>query len=154
SVLAANRTAEILFGYDRTEMTGLPFLSLFAPDGQRIALDYVNSAPTAGEGREVVGRRRNGTAIALLMSVAGIDGAGEKLCATFRDISRWKRSEADILNAKRQAEMASAAKSDFIAKVSHEIRTPLNAIIGFTEVMMQERFGPIGNDRYRQYLKD
>ncbi len=154
SVLAANRAAETMFGYDRGEMTGLPFLSLFAPDGQRGALDYVNSAPSAGEGREVGGRRRNGVAVTLLMSVARIAGAGEKLCATFRDISRWKKSEADILNAKRQAEIASAAKSDFIAKVSHEIRTPLNAIIGFTEVMMQERFGPIGNDRYRQYLKD
>jgi PAS domain S-box-containing protein len=154
SVLAANRTAEILFGYDRGEMTGLPFLTLFVPNGQRIALDTVNSPPAAGEGREVGGRRRNGTAIALLMSIAKIDGAGDKLCATFRDISRWKKSEADIINAKRQAELASAAKSDFIAKISHEIRTPLNAIIGFTEVMMQERFGPIGNDRYRQYLKD
>src|SRR5262249_4911293 len=36
----------------------------------------------------------------------------------------------------------------------HEIRNPLNAIIGFSEVMIEERFGPIGNDRYRQYLKD
>ena len=46
------------------------------------------------------------------------------------------------------------AKSEFLAKISHEIRTPLNAIIGFSEVMMDERFGPIGSDRYRQYLKD
>ena len=56
--------------------------------------------------------------------------------------------------AKRQAEKASSAKSDFLAKISHEIRTPLNAIIGFSEVMMEERFGPIGNERYREYLKD
>ena len=69
-------------------------------------------------------------------------------------MTRWKKSETEILNAKRQAEMASAAKSDFLAKISHEIRTPLNAIIGFSEVMMEERFGPIGNERYRQYLKD
>ena len=40
------------------------------------------------------------------------------------------------------------------AKVSHEIRTPLNAITGFAEVIMAERFGPIGNERYREYLKD
>jgi signal transduction histidine kinase len=38
--------------------------------------------------------------------------------------------------------------------MSHEIRTPLNAIIGFSEVMMDERFGPVGNERYRQYLRD
>ena len=51
-------------------------------------------------------------------------------------------------------ERASSAKSDFLAKISHEIRTPLNAIIGFSEVMMEERFGPVGNERYKQYLKD
>ena len=49
---------------------------------------------------------------------------------------------------------ASAAKTDFLAQVSHEIRTPLHAILGFAEVMMEERFGPIGNERYRDYLKD
>ena len=54
----------------------------------------------------------------------------------------------------RQAEKTSAAQSDFLARVSHEIRTPLNTIIGFCEVMMEERFGPVGNDRYRQYLQD
>jgi len=56
--------------------------------------------------------------------------------------------------AKRQAEKASAAKSDFVAKISHEIRTPLNAIIGFSEIMAQEKFGPVGNERYRQYVAD
>ena len=43
---------------------------------------------------------------------------------------------------------------DFLAKVSHEIRTPLNAILGFAEVIIEERFGPLGNERYRDYLKD
>ena len=56
--------------------------------------------------------------------------------------------------AKRDAEKAAAAKADFLAKVSHEIRTPLNAITGFAEVIMAERFGPISNERYREYLKD
>ena len=62
--------------------------------------------------------------------------------------------EDDLLNAKQQAEKASSAKSEFLAKISHEIRTPLNAIIGFSEVMMEERFGAVGNERYKQYLKD
>jgi signal transduction histidine kinase len=72
----------------------------------------------------------------------------------FRDLSQWKKTEAELISARRQAEKASSAKSDFLAKISHEIRTPLNAIIGFSEVMMEERFGAVGNERYRGYLKD
>ncbi|HTV27654.1 MAG TPA: HAMP domain-containing sensor histidine kinase [Xanthobacteraceae bacterium] len=56
--------------------------------------------------------------------------------------------------SRREAQKAAAAKADFLAKVSHEIRTPLNSMIGFAEVIMAERFGSIGNDRYREYLKD
>jgi signal transduction histidine kinase len=63
-------------------------------------------------------------------------------------------AEAELRNAKREAQKAATEKADFVAKVSHEIRTPLNAMTGFAEVMMAERFGPIGNDRYRDYLKD
>jgi signal transduction histidine kinase len=63
-------------------------------------------------------------------------------------------AEAELRNAKRETQKAAAAKAEFVAKISHEIRTPLNAMTGFAELMMAERFGPIGNERYRQYLKD
>jgi signal transduction histidine kinase len=56
--------------------------------------------------------------------------------------------------ARREAQKAAATKADFLARVSHEIRTPLNSMIGFSEVIMAERFGAIGNERYREYLKD
>jgi signal transduction histidine kinase len=49
---------------------------------------------------------------------------------------------------------AAARRLEFLAKVSHEVRTPLNSIIGFTELMLQERFGAIGNERYRGYVDD
>ena len=65
-----------------------------------------------------------------------------------------KQAEEELRAATREAQKAAAAKADFLAKVSHEIRTPLNTITGFAEVMMAERFGPIGNERYREYLKD
>jgi two-component system cell cycle sensor histidine kinase PleC len=77
-----------------------------------------------------------------------------KFCAVLRDITQWKRAEDDLTNAKRTAERASSAKSDFLAKISHEIRTPLNAIIGFAEVMQSGIFGSLGSDKYEEYCTD
>jgi PAS domain S-box-containing protein len=158
-VLSANHSAMSLFGMEQAEFAEITFGDLFAPESKRPVLEYFDrlarggSAALINEGMEVTARVRHGGLIPLHMSIGQIEG-GAKFCAVFRDITAWKRTEGDLINARRQAESASAAKSDFLAKISHEIRTPLNAIIGFSEVMMEERFGPIDNDRYRQYLRD
>ncbi len=55
---------------------------------------------------------------------------------------------------KDQAEIATRAKSEFLANVSHELRTPLNAIIGFAEIIREQRFGPLQNSRCREYIAD
>lgn len=158
-VLSVNHRAEALFGHQTRELIGMPFAGLFAPDSQRTAHEYLSAVlrdDFAGEpmGREVNGRARRGGTIPLVMTIGRISDGTDRLCVIFRDITPWKRSEDELLNAKRLAEKASSAKSDFLAKISHEIRTPLNAIIGFSEVMMEERFGAVGNERYKQYLKD
>jgi signal transduction histidine kinase len=75
--------------------------------------------------------------------------------ATFAlDISDRKRLEATLVETKKAAEDASQAKTLFLAQVSHELRTPLNAIIGFTEMMTQEIFGPLGAPQYHGYADD
>jgi PAS domain S-box-containing protein len=158
-VLSANRSAEALFGYEAAQFAELSFGDLFAPESRRAVLDHLDrlsrdrGAGILDAGREAIGRVSQGGLVPLYITMGRIED-GEKLCVVLRDMTAWKRTEEDLINARQDAEKASTAKSEFLAKISHEIRTPLNAIIGFSEVMMDERFGPIGNERYRQYLKD
>ena len=60
----------------------------------------------------------------------------------------------EALKKRFEAETANASKTAFLANMSHELRTPLNAILGFSEIISQECFGPVGNDRYRDYAGD
>ena len=154
-----NRSAEALFGVETASVAGLRLPDLLAEESRQSALDYLDGlarngvASVLNDGREVIARVPQGGLIPLFMTMGRLPETG-KFCAVLRDITQWKNAEGELINAKRAAESASMQKSDFLAKVSHEIRTPLNAIIGFSEVMMEERFGPIGTERYKEYLRD
>jgi PAS domain S-box-containing protein len=159
TIRSISRAAEALFGFDNDAVVGKPFASLFAIESQRAAQDYLNGltehgvASVLNDGREVIGREAQGRFIPLFMTIGRLPN-DSGYCAVVRDITQWKRAEEELTQARAQAERTSSQKTDFLARVSHEIRTPLNAIIGFSELMIDEKFGPIGNDRYRDYLRD
>jgi Amt family ammonium transporter len=70
------------------------------------------------------------------------------------EAARQRATMAELQRAQARTEQASRAKSTFLANMSHELRTPLNAVIGFSEVLNSELFGPIGNPRYKGYVAD
>jgi PAS domain S-box-containing protein len=155
-VLAANARAAALFARAANDMTGHAFTHLLTPGSESLARDYfgrtVKGANTLNNALDVEARAGEDRTVSLAMTLSRTEAG--RYCAVFRDVSARKQLEDDLRNAKREALRAAAAKSEFLAKVSHEIRTPLNAMTGFAEVIMAERFGPIGNERYREYLKD
>ena len=158
-IRSLNRSASALFNYDEGEIRGKPFASLFAHESQRAVLDYLAGlsghgvASVLNDGREVIGREAGGGFIPLFMTMGRLSSSSG-YCAVIRDITQWKRTEEELRNAKRAAETANAHKTEFLARVSHEIRTPLNAIIGFSDMMASEHFGPIGTPRYIEYASD
>jgi two-component system, cell cycle sensor histidine kinase PleC len=88
-----------------------------------------------------------------------------RLMATIHDLSLARKAEgersAELMELNRKymketerAEAANQAKSEFLANMSHELRTPLNAIIGFSELMQSGLFGPLGADKYEEYVRD
>jgi PAS domain S-box-containing protein len=157
---SCNRSAEALFGYDGEELVKRNLSDLFAPESQRVVRDYIDSINGSGvaslleHGREVLGRVREGGLIPLSMTMGRTRPDGPNFFAVFRDLSQAKKSETELREARRLADRAASAKGDMLARISHEVRTPLNAIIGFSEVMIGERFGALGNERYVEYLKD
>ncbi|MDO8978654.1 MAG: PAS domain S-box protein [Afipia sp.] len=159
-VLSCNRSAEVLFGRDDNEMAALNLTDLFAPDSQHAVQDYVNEVRTAAvtsllhHDRDMLGRARNGGVIPLSMTVGRTRPDNARFFAIFRDLSQAKKGEGDLMQARREVERATNAKADILGRISHEVRMPLNAIIGFADVMIEERFGALGNERYVEYMKD
>ncbi len=157
---SCNRSAEALFGRDGAQISQGNLIDLFAPESQRIILDYLQSVKSTGvaslldHGREVLGRARDGGTIPLAVTMGRTRPEGARYFAVFRDLSHIRKRDTELLNARKATERMANAKSDILAKLSHEVRAPLGAIVGFADVMIQERFGPLGNDRYVEYMKD
>lgn len=98
-----------------------------------------------------------GTVVLVMRDVTARRASQHRIEAQARELEAMAaglQSQTEVAQrARTAAEQASSAKDEFLMMMSHELRTPLNAVIGFTELMASEPYGPLG-ERYQAYLKD
>lgn len=109
------------------------------------------------KGQEAELRKDNGQTVWVNMTGHAVrDTMGDIMhfeCTMF-DITERRNAELNLLRTKEQADFANRSKSEFLANMSHELRTPLNAIIGFSEIIRDQLFGPVGQQQYIEYAGD
>jgi len=156
-----NKQMELLTGCTRDELIGAPFRNYFT-DQQRAeaGIRQVLNEKTVTN-YELIARDRDGRQTAVSFNATTYYDRDRRLQGVFaaaRDVSDRKRLDRELReknieleSARVVAEKTSLTKSEFLANMSHELRTPLNSVIGFSEVLQDQMFGPI-NEKQQEYL--
>lgn len=145
----ANPAVEPLLGYTPTELLGhnvsrlTPQPHAAAHDGYIARYLATGEAHVIGRGREVEAQRKDGTRLPMWLTITEYTVGNERyFLGQLHDLTEDKRIHAGIEGARRAAETANRAKSDFLATMSHEIRTPMNGVIGLIEILRRSSLRP------------
>jgi PAS domain S-box-containing protein len=145
-ILSSNRGGEVLFDRNRRELEGAEFANLLAPQSRPLLADTL-SAARRDPGRAavtLVALTRSGSEVPVSVAIRRVGEDNNRLAIALRSIA--PSAAAEPLGS------TAGDKLMALAKLSHDARTPLNSILGFCDIMLAERFGAIGNERYRSYV--
>ena len=148
-----------ILGYERKELKFMDFQEITHPDDLNVDMERLQKVIDGKISRYSMEKRyirKNGYPVWCNLTVSLLrnpDDTPRYFISVVEDISQRKQAEDRLRTAKAEAEKANIAKSNFLASMSHELRTPLNAVIGFSEVLFDQFFGPL-NERQSEYVDD
>ena len=160
-LLSANPAMAFIFGFENAEFmlreVGNFHTDLFALSNERSKIIKGIEVNAPHEVFEFQAYRRDGVKVWIQESIRPVmDEHGMLMYyeGSIDDITKRKDAEMQLQDAKRESDMANRAKSEFLANMSHELRTPLNSIIGFSEIIRNQVFGPVEPQSYWEYARD
>ena len=154
-VVSWNAGAERIKGYKAEEIIGQHFSCFYPPEERDKSVHQLKVAGKHGRFEEEGWRVRNDgsrfLANVVITALRDATGRLRGFTKVTRDVTEHKRAQELMMQAKNEAERASKFKDQFLSTMSHELRTPLNAVLGFSDLLADERYGPL-NDRQRRYI--
>lgn len=149
-----------LFGYTPVELLKKNVKILmpepYAREHDGYIYNYLSTGTkkVIGIGREVTGRRKDGSTFPMELAVSEMDVNGQIMfTGIVRDITERKAFEASLRQARDEAIKSSQAKSEFLASMSHELRTPLNGILGFSQLLEMDETIPAESRSHATEIK-